>query len=573
MLTQGRLPRPTDRDVEVAVTPETAGLLKSHVGTALSLSWTIYTGPAIHSTTTSNIPQSFDLTFTVHVVGIFHVQSNDPFWHGYNFLPQTPDRGCCTHYTVLASQQNLLAALDRLAKNHNATQVFFLDPSYVFWYYYLAPARINANQLNDFINQLAITQASIAADTYSKAYVALAPPYIQQVNIFSDVIDTGGAPSILKTFRSKLAVAQISAVILELEIVALILLFVGMMALLLVDRQAGTIALLRSRGANRGQVFGAFMIYAITHSLIALLVGPLLAMGAVYFIIERLLPPTAQDAMNVISNDPLQALLGIKWYALGAAVVVIATMAVSLYRATRVDVWSTDNQASQSARRPLWQRLRLDLVAALVALAGYGISVYLSSIEGLVDTQTQTLVVSPLALLAPVLLLLAVVLLFLRFLPVLLQVSSHLVNHGRGAIPVLAVAQMARTPRQPVRTILLPGFVEVDSSAINATSIPVEVQAVDPDTITRATIWTSYNSSQAPTSFLAQLITLRTEVIRTGIIPPIVDASTWNVLHLHAGATFNLYKNATSGPPTRYLALAQIRQFPAIDTDVTTPHG
>ena len=192
-----------------------------------------------------------------------------------------------------------------------------------------------------------------------------------------------GVPSILETFRSKLAVAQIPIVILALEIIALILLFVGMMTLLLVDRQADTIALIRSRGASRGQVFGAFMTQSIMLSLIALIIGPLLAIASVYFMTDRLLPPAAQDAVNVISNAPLQALLSIKWYAVGAAVVVIATMAFSLYRASRVDVWSTANQASPSARRPLWQRLNLDLFAALIALAGFGISVYLTSIEGL----------------------------------------------------------------------------------------------------------------------------------------------------------------------------------------------
>ena len=191
--------------------------------------------------------------------------------------------------------------------------------------------------------------------------IAYQPPYIQKVDISGAVVHIPGVSSILETFRSKLAVVQIPILILALEIIALILLFVGMMTLLLVDRQADTIALIRSRGASRGQVFGAFMTQSIMLSLIALIIGPLLAIACVYFMTDRLLPPAAQDAVNVISNAPLQALLSIKWYAIGAAIVVIATMAFTLYRASRVDVWSTANQASPSARRPLWQRLNLDL--------------------------------------------------------------------------------------------------------------------------------------------------------------------------------------------------------------------
>src|SRR5437764_9718821 len=117
------------------------------------------------------------------------------------------------------------------------------------------------------------------------------------------------------------------------------------------------------------------MTQSILLSLIALIIGPLLAIASVYFITDRLLSPTAQDAVNFISNAPLQALLSIKWYAVGAAIVVIATIAFSLYRASRVDVWSTANQALPSVRRPLWQRLNLDLFAAFIAIAGYGISV------------------------------------------------------------------------------------------------------------------------------------------------------------------------------------------------------
>ncbi|HYX50288.1 MAG TPA: FtsX-like permease family protein, partial [Ktedonobacteraceae bacterium] len=330
--------------------------------------------------------------------------------------------------------------LDHLASNHSVEQIFFFDPSYLYWYYQLATSRIANSQLNDLISQLATTQAKLA-DIYNNPYIAYQPPYIQNVDFFGPVVHIPGISSILETFRSKLAVVQIPILILTMEIIALILLFVGMMTLLLVDRQADTIALIRSRGASRGQVFGAFLTQSILLSLIALVIGPSLAIASVYFMTDRLLPPAARDAVNVITNAPLQTLLSIKWYALGAAVIVIATMAFSLYRASRVDVWFTANQDSLSARRPLWQRLNLDMLMALIALAGFGISIYLISIKDLLDPQTQALVVSPLALLAPVFLLLAIALVFLRLLPVVLHFASRLVMYGRSAPPVLALAQ------------------------------------------------------------------------------------------------------------------------------------
>jgi hypothetical protein len=44
-----------------------------------------------------------------------------------------------------------------------------------------------------------------------------------------------------------------------------------------------------------------------------------------------------------------------------------------------------------------------------------------------------------------------------------------------------------------------------------------------------------------------------------------MDAATWNILNLHPGETFNLYKNTATGPPMRYIAVAKVQQFPAID--------
>jgi ABC-type antimicrobial peptide transport system permease subunit len=628
MLKQGRLPLSNSTDAEIAVTPETAQLLKLQVGSNLVLNWTIYTGPAGHSVSPSRIPIPIYIHFTMHVVGIFNVQQGDPYWHGYNFLPYTPDTGCCTQYTVLASEQNFLSVLDRLASSHRAEQVFFFDQSYLFWYYQLATSRITITQLNDLISQLATTQAKIT-NTYTDPFVAYQPPFIQRVDISGAVIHIPGVSSILETFRSKLTVVQIPIFILALEIIALNLLFISMMTLLLIDRQSDTIALIRSRGASRGQIFGAFMTQSIVLSLFALVVGPLLAIATVYLMTAQMLPLAARDAVNVISNAPLLALLSIKWYAICAVVVVLLTMVFLLYRVSRVDTWSTAQQASATSNRPLWQRLNLDLLVAFIALAGFGISIYLSSITGILDPQTQALVVSPLALLAPVLLLLAIVLLFLRLLPIVLQFASNLVLRGRSAPPVLAIAQMARRPRQAVRMVLLLGlatafalftlifaasqaqraqdiaiyqtgsdfsgalpisvralpiqqeiaryqqipgvlvasaaYVEDDISSVNATAAPIQVQAVDPGTYPKAIIWNSYNSTQPLSSLLAQLAAQRADAIRTGSIPAIVDSSTWNRLNLHPGATFNLYKNTATGLPTRYIAVASVQQFPVID--------
>ncbi len=453
-LLQGRLPRDNSSVVEVAVDPNTAQLLNLHVGSNFVLNWTYYNEPAGFSVARGTPPTPIVLHFVTHVVGIFSVQNSDPFWHGQNFLPEPTFSGFTTYYTALVSEQNFLSALDKLAATQHTSQVFFFNPSFIYWYYSLDPSRISINQLGDLIQRLTATQSYFTTN-FSDPTQALIPPYIQQFTVSGDVLPVGGVPSILEKFQSQLAVAQIPAELIALCMLALLLFFIGMMTSLLVERQSDGIVLLRNRGASRSQVLGAFMTQSIVLGLLALIIGTPLAILAAYLLAQRLLPPNAQDAINVLSNAPGQALLTVKWYALAAALVGVVTMFLALYHASRFDAWATGRSNTAAAQRPLWQRLNLDLFALVIAIAGYAISSYLTSIEQLLDPQTQALVVTPLALLTPIFLLLAIVLLFLRFFPYLLRLGNALIMRGRGAAPMLAVAQMARTPRSALRMILL----------------------------------------------------------------------------------------------------------------------
>ena len=446
-LIKGRLPSPTSSDVEIAITPETASLLGLHIGSVITLNWYIRQQP--------NSPTGGSVRFPMHVVGIISVSDSDPFWHGYNFLPvPTGPNSPADHYLVLADEQNLLAATDQIAASNHTDGVFFLKQVQLTWYYYLDPGKITINQLNDLIRRLAATQDYMETNFSNPSGLYVPPAYLGLVSISGAVFHSTGGPSSLEKFRSQFAVARLPVNILALQLLALILFFVGMMAAVLVDRQADAIAQLRSRGASRSHIFGAFLTQSVGLSLLALIAGLPLAVVTAYLIARQLLPADEQDALTVISQDPRQALLSVVGYALAAALITIIVMMFSLMRASRLDVWATSQQ-SAAARRPLWQRLNLDLVAIAIALIGYGLSVYLSDVQNLLDAQTQQLIAGPLSLLAPVFLLLAAVLVFLRLFPFLLYACASLAQRGRGAAPTLALAQMARTPRQSLRIILL----------------------------------------------------------------------------------------------------------------------
>ncbi len=65
------------------------------------------------------------------------------------------------------------------------------------------------------------------------------------------------------------------------------------------------------------------------------------------------------------------------------------------------------------------------------------------------------LILPPMTLVGAVFLLLGCMLLFLRIFPFILEGLAHLAVRARGAISMLAIAQMARAPRQSLRMTLL----------------------------------------------------------------------------------------------------------------------
>src|SRR5579884_177625 len=625
-IVQGRLPQTTSQDVEVAITPETAKELHVGVGSVITIQLSYYTQPAVISIAKGSLFQSgIPLAFKLHVVGLFNVKAGDPYWNGEDFQPYAPDNGPSFYY-ILASDQQLLSTFQQMARSHSVDQVFFSKPSHIYWYYHLAPARISINQLNTLIKQLAATKAFIA-NNFGDPAMILQSPFMQTVQLSGSVFSTSSTPSSLERFRSQMALANLPSSILALQVILLLLFFVSMMAQLLVDRQAEGIAVLRSRGASNWQVLGSLITQSIVLSLIALIVGPPLAIVAVYFIALRLLPSAIQNAINVISNAPLQALLDIRAYAIITALAAIVAMIFFLYRASRMNV------VSAGRRRSLLQRLNLDVIAIIIALAGYGVSLYLGNVQGLLSAQTQALISTPLALIGPIFLLLAVVLLFIRFFPILLRLGSNLAMRMRGAAPMLALAHMARAPRQAVRMTLLlalataftiftlvfvasqdqrsldiaayqtgsdfsgnfrldmnilplaqqtalykhiPGVTSAsvgytaDASVVQglseltAPSIPIEIRAVDPSTFAQTMIWTPVDSSQSLSSLMTQLLAQRGNAIRTTAVPAIVDAYTWNRLGLHVGATFSVNNSATPGDNLHYIAIAEVQNIPTV---------
>lgn len=436
-LVQGRLPLDNgqvgDTTLDIALSQQTARRINATVGSLLTTAFDSSLPPYQHVLK----------MVSLHVVGIFNLrQGDDSYWHGNTY--QSVERGQTPGViiTALASNSDMLSLFDTFFADPQVTGTSLDAPLVLSWYYPLDPSRIIVDNLDSILNGINGVQVDVSNN----------PAYNQGLNLQQATVIL---PSdILQRYHDRISVAQVPVLSMLAFVLALVLFFVSMMSDFLVERQSDSISILRSRGASRTQLFGAFTVQSIALGVIALIAGPLLAVALVSLVLLPTLPPADQSALTLIAGNPGAIFLNLGGYALVAVVVSIIAMVISIYRAMQVDVLAMRREAARATRRPVWQRINLDIVAIIIALVGFALSYYIVN-AGLLDAHLSLLLLSPLTMLRTVFLLIACLLIFLRLFQLLLRLGAWLATRSRSAAPVLALAQMARSPRQSSRMTLL----------------------------------------------------------------------------------------------------------------------
>ena len=620
--------------IEVMMTPDTAQNLHVSVGSTFALSLQYQVIPP-NTDVTDNPPVQHSMRVTAQVAGLFSVPTTHAaYWQGDDFkvVRYTGGReGTLSQYTLLVPDTELLALYDSLHfLNHvDAIHAFNYGGYGLTWHYTLNASLQSNSTLNTLINQLAQLQTTVA-DSYGDIQNAISSdnppsyPFLTHVDLAGQLLASGS----LQQFRSRIAVAQIPSGVFALLILALVLFFVSLLASLLVERQSGTIAIVRSRGASTTQVFGALLLQSAILGIIALLIGIPVALGTVFLFAQSTLPAIVLDALNIITHNPLQAITNILWYAIVIILVALCTISISLFFAARTNVLSLRRETARSGRLPLWQRFNLDILAGVIALVGYAISVYIGSIGMVLQGDARVLLATPLSLIAPLFLIIGCMFLFLRFFPLLLLLGTRLAIRGRGAVSLLAIAQISRSPRQSLRmTMLLAltiAFVlftliysatesqhiqeivnyqtgadfsgQLSSSGSSPTQITnqyrsiagvlsasvgytdtgvggdaglsMEVRAVDAASFGSAVIWPSSDAYKAARPLLAKLVSSRQDATDSITIPAIVDSITAHQMQLHIDSSFTIKLNDTYPDYMQCLIIGVLDSIPAINNRI-----
>ncbi|HET8913277.1 MAG TPA: ABC transporter permease [Ktedonobacteraceae bacterium] len=443
IIRQGRLPQvTTDGTVEIALSQQAASNLGLQVGSKLQGRFPVAAGSVV---------------WPLKVVGIIAPKiPQETFWSmGDPFSKSSVElasRYYFKHdgtpsYNVLTTSQILepkVAVMQSAASGGDFANAFVFFLRYPFDVTRLDTSDIPAlsQQTTNIDNQL---QTHIMRNSSSASDLVY-------VNVFGTLFTT------LEFNANAGTIGQITLTFLLLITLALMLFLVGLMSGTLIEWQTAVIATLRSRGATRQHIFGAFMIQGIVVGLAALLIGPLLAVLLVLAMAQILLSPADQAAINVLTTHPISAIFDVKWYALIAIGLALLVWMRSLHQATKMDIVSFRREVARSKRVPLWRRFQLDLLLALVLLVGFGFYTYFWSLLTQSSVRVDPViyqVLTAVGFLSTPFLVAAVLLLFLRLFPAILRLATFLVSKKRSAPAVLALAQMERSPRQAARVIIL----------------------------------------------------------------------------------------------------------------------
>lgn len=375
-----------------------------------------------------------DQTATVRISGLWFPQrESDPYWNGRSF--STPeynqDKSPPPVYPLVVSRSGFFHALGGLNLLSGMTIDFIAYTNEAA----LKPANLAAifDDIRRFHTYVAVATSGTRLTIVTRLDTIIAA-ILRQYTLFSQPL--------------YIVVAQLAG---------LALLFVLLITTTLIEAQGPDLAVLRSRGASRGQLLFAFALTGVVLATVAVAAGVFLGAGLAVLLV-RLFFPGGSALFHALSTQeivrlaaPGQALRPGVLAGVGA----VAALILGALLALRSDVRAYEREQGRQSQPPLWRRYHLDVGIVALCLAGY---IELGQFGGL-DIRQQLLQAgsgpSALLLMTPALLIVAGALLLLRVFPLVARFGLRVAGRRRGITSILSFAQVDRASGPFLRLTLL----------------------------------------------------------------------------------------------------------------------
>ena len=172
---------------------------------------------------------------------------------------------------------------------------------------------------------------------------------------------------VIEAYAQREVQVRSSLLVLQIPVLILIVFYLFMVSRLIVEYENPEIAVLRSRGASRGQVFSIYLLQSLLLGIPALLTG----LGLGYLIC--LFVGSSNGFLEFIGRKALPLSLTAKavWYAVAAAVLSILTMLIPALFAAKTTIVQQKRRRGRKRKLPLWELMGLDVL--LIAGSLYGL--------------------------------------------------------------------------------------------------------------------------------------------------------------------------------------------------------
>ena len=230
----------------------------------------------------------------------------------------------------------------------------------------------------------------------------------------------------------------------NVPVIGLILAFIGLIVGLAVNQRRNEIAVIRSRGGTPYQIMGFALVEGLVMGGVAVVLGT-----AVALLLTQLMGKSRSFLDFSAPADLRVALTPDAWQAaLIAILLAIVAQVLPTIAAAQDTIITYKQEQARTLKRPWWQRAWLDVLLLIPALYGY----YLLQEQGAIVTVDETAAgatpfQNPLLFLIPTLAVFSLTLLFIRLLPWLMGLVSWLLVRTDSIGILMAVRQLARTPR------------------------------------------------------------------------------------------------------------------------------
>lgn len=287
------------------------------------------------------------------------------------------------------------------------------------WYALMDYTAMDCDHAQDYIDTMETLRRQFPADSNTS-----------MVNQFTEV---------LRSFLEESKRVSVTLLVLQAPMFALLAVFIFMVSRQLVELEESEIAVLKSRGAGRGQILAVYLIQSL------LLAGAGLAAGLPLSLLLCQVLGSANAFLEFVSRAALPARVDARVVlcGVGAAALSVLTMVLPAMRFSRASIVSQKRAKRAGRGMPWWQKAGLDVLLLGVSL--YGLYSFSAQRDALYQRVLEGQMLDPLLFLSASLFILGAGLLCLRLLPLLVRLVFALGRRWWSPALFASFLQVSRT--------------------------------------------------------------------------------------------------------------------------------